>query len=113
MLFTPRNVDNLPSIFFNNTPVQLLIIINISGVTFSCDGKWNKHVENILQSASKVIGIMRKLKYEFSRPALNQIHISYVRPIIEYPPLYGMVVPNKMRICSKYYNVKQPELLLG
>ena len=27
---------------------------------------------------------MRKLKYEFSRLALNQIYISYVRPIIEY-----------------------------
>ena len=30
------------------------------------------------------IGIMRKVKYEFSRLALNQIYISYVRPIIEY-----------------------------
>ena len=27
---------------------------------------------------------MRKLKYEFSRLALIQIYISYVRPIIEY-----------------------------
>ena len=43
-----------------------------------------KHIENILQSVLKVIGIMCKLKYEFSRLALNQIYISYVRPIIEY-----------------------------
>ena len=27
---------------------------------------------------------MRKLKYDFSRLALNQIYISYVRPTIEY-----------------------------
>ena len=27
---------------------------------------------------------MRKLKYTFSRIALNQIHISYARPILEY-----------------------------
>ena len=51
---------------------------------FSCDGKWNKHVENILQSGLKIVGIMRKLKYDFSRLVLNQIYISYVRPIIEY-----------------------------
>ena len=27
---------------------------------------------------------MRKLKYDFSRRALNQIYISYVRPLLEY-----------------------------
>ena len=41
-------------------------------------------LKNILSSASKIIGIMRKLKYSFSRIALNQIYISYVRPIFEY-----------------------------
>ena len=30
MLFTLRNVDNLPSLIFNNTRYNLLIIINIS-----------------------------------------------------------------------------------
>ena len=46
--------------------------------------KWDKHIETILKYASKVIGIMRKLKYSFSRIALNQIYISYVRPLLEY-----------------------------
>lgn len=32
----------------------------------------------------KIIGIMRKLKYSFSRHALNQIYMSYVLPILEY-----------------------------
>ena len=46
--------------------------------------KWNKHTETILKSASKVIRIMRKLKYNFSRTALNQVYISFVRPLLEY-----------------------------
>ena len=46
--------------------------------------KWNKHIESILSSASRIIGIMRKLKFDFSRRALNQIYISYVRPLLEY-----------------------------
>ena len=41
-------------------------------------------VENSSQSALKAVGIMRKLKYEFGRLALNQIYISYVRHIFEY-----------------------------
>ena len=54
------------------------------GVTLTENGKWHNHIENILASASKVIGVMRKLKYTFSRIALNQIYISYARPILEY-----------------------------
>ena len=42
------------------------------------------HIENIVKAASKIIGIMRKLKYTFHRVALNQIYISYVLPILEY-----------------------------
>ena len=46
--------------------------------------KWDQHIETIFKSASKIIGIMRKLKYNFTRKALNQIYLSYVRPILEY-----------------------------
>ena len=42
------------------------------------------HIDNILNSAAKVVGIMRKLKFTPSRFALNQIYVSYVLPIIEY-----------------------------
>ena len=54
------------------------------GLTFSANGKWNEHIENILLSASKIIEIIRKLKYSFNRIALNQIYILYIRPIYEY-----------------------------
>ena len=46
--------------------------------------KWKSHIDSILTSASLMIGIMRKLKYEFSRRALNRIYTSYVRPVLEY-----------------------------
>ena len=51
---------------------------------YNARGKWHDHIENILSSASKVIGITRKLNYSLSRIALNQIYISYIRPILEY-----------------------------
>ena len=54
------------------------------GLTFSSNGKWHKHIENILNSAAKVVGIMRKLKFTLNRIALNQIYVSYVLQIIEY-----------------------------
>ena len=34
-----------------------------------------------------MLGVMRKLKYMFSRQALNQMYISYARPLLEYSSL--------------------------
>ena len=42
------------------------------------------HIENILTCVAKVVGIMRRLKFKFTRAALNQIYLSYVLPILEY-----------------------------
>ena len=40
------------------------------------------HIENILTSAAKIVGIMRRLKFKLTRVALNQIYFSYVLPVL-------------------------------
>ena len=40
-----------------------------------------------MKSAAKIIRIMRKLKYNLSRMALNQLYFSYVLPVLEYSSL--------------------------
>ena len=50
------------------------------GVTLERNGQWHEHIESNIKSAYKILGIMRKLKYSFSRQALNQMYISYIRP---------------------------------
>ena len=39
---------------------------------------------SFVNSATKILGIMRKLKYSISRNGLNQIHMSYMLPDVEY-----------------------------
>ncbi|MCG8097314.1 MAG: hypothetical protein JAZ17_27465 [Candidatus Thiodiazotropha endolucinida] len=84
MIFTLKHIESLPNIIFDGTPVKFVTDHKHLGLTFSSNGKWHSHIENIKNSASKVVGIMRKLKYTFSRVALNQIYLSYLLPIIEY-----------------------------
>lgn len=86
MLFSPRPVDYLPSLNFNNTNINFVENHKHLGVTFSCNGQWKTHIEttHVLKAAYRTIGIMRKLKYRFSRQALNQMYISYIRPTLEY-----------------------------
>ena len=54
------------------------------GVTLSHDTKWHEHINSILSSAARILGTMRKLKYCISRKSLNQIYISFLRPVLEY-----------------------------
>ena len=46
--------------------------------------QWHSHIENIVLSAAKILGIMRKLKYSISRNALNQMYMSFLLPVVEY-----------------------------
>ena len=84
ILFALRYLDKLPNLIFDGVNIEFVGQHRHLGLTLSANGKWHNHIENILVSASKVIGIMRNLKYSFSRVALNQIYISYVRSLFEY-----------------------------
>ena len=48
------------------------------------NGQWHSHVENIVNLASKILALMRKLKFSISRNALNQMYMSYLLPVVEY-----------------------------
>ena len=75
VLFTLKKINILPQLVFDNIPINFVDSHKHLGVTFSSTGQWHSHIENIVLSATKILGIMRKLKYYFSRNALNQMYI--------------------------------------
>ena len=75
ILFTLKLFENFPNLIFDGTQIQLVDDHKHLGLTLSKDGKWHSHIENIINSAAKVIGIMRKLKITLNRIALNQIYM--------------------------------------
>ena len=84
ILFTLKQFVQFPNLIFNNMLIHFVYDHKHLGLTLSNTGNWHKHIENILASAAKVIGIMRKLKFRLSRVALNQIYFSFVLPILDY-----------------------------
>ena len=73
-----------PSLLFDNIQLDYVKTHKHLGVTLSDDGTWHAHISNITSSASKVLGTMKMLKFKLKRTTLNQIYISYLRPILEY-----------------------------
>lgn len=54
------------------------------GVNLSSTNKWSKHIDIIIESASKQVSFLRKIKYRFSKDTLNTLYCSYIRPLLEY-----------------------------
>ena len=52
--------EHFPSIVFDGVNVKFVKDHKHLGITLSDNMKWNKHIESILSSASRIIGIMKK-----------------------------------------------------
>ena len=53
-------------------------------VTISSNNKWSKHIDPIINSASKQILYLRKLKFQLPKRTLNKLYCTYIRPLLEY-----------------------------
>ena len=71
----------MPLLKFENMYIKSVESHKHLGLTLSYNGQWTDHINNVKKkkkkSAAKVLGIMRKLKFSFSRSALNQIYLTY------------------------------------
>jgi hypothetical protein len=54
------------------------------GVTLSADGKWSKHINNVVVKASRQIAVLHKIKFKVSRNFLENIYMTFIRPLLEY-----------------------------
>ena len=72
-----------PLLKFNNDNLTSADTHKHLGVTLSHDCKLHTHINNILLSASRLLGIMRKLKYSVRRKTMNHMYILFLRPILE------------------------------
>ena len=84
ILFTLEQNVTPPLLLFDHTQVNFVEHHKHLGITFSNNGKWHEHINNILSSSAKILAMMRKLKFTMHRKALNQICLSFLRPLMEY-----------------------------
>lgn len=84
VLFTCSNIFQNPSLIFDNILIKFVENHKHLGLTLSSNAKWHAHIENIISSVSKILGIMKSIKFKIARKALNNLYNSYMRPLLEY-----------------------------
>ena len=61
-LFTLKKVNIVPQLIFNSIPFNIVDSHKHLGVTCRSARQWHSPVENIVLSATKILGIMHELK---------------------------------------------------
>ena len=78
------NSPNHPPIIFQDHVLRNVNQHKHLGVTLRSDLRWTDHVNEIVAKTSKLINIMKGLKFTLDRLTLETIYISFIRPILEY-----------------------------
>ena len=58
--------------------------IKYLGVHTANDPRWNKHVHEVTNKANKVLGMLRRKLYFYTKDVRETAYLSLVRPILEY-----------------------------
>ena len=73
-----------PPLYMHNQQINEVQYHKHLGVYLTQDCSWHKHIDCIKENAWTRINLMRKLKYDLDRKALEVIYISFIRPVLEY-----------------------------
>ena len=57
ILYTLWLLEHLPNITFDRTTIRFVEEHKHLGLTLSSNGQWHSHIDNIISSGSKVLGI--------------------------------------------------------
>lgn len=71
-------------LFYDDEQLNSVDIHKHLGVYLSANNKWTKHIDSIIDSASKQVSYLRKLKYKLSKNTLSKLYCTYIRPLLEY-----------------------------
>ena len=78
------NPPSHPPILFQGHILQDVAHHKHLGVTIRSDLRWSDHITDISNKSSKLINIMKSLKFTLDRKTLETIYTSFIRPILEY-----------------------------
>ena len=79
-----NNINNYMTLSFNNTLIENVSSHKHLGLTLTQRLDWSQHIENVLESVSKLANVLKVLKYILDRRTLETIYFSFILPKLEY-----------------------------
>ena len=103
MLFNTQKVrDFNPTMYIENTHIEVVEELKLLGVKITSDLKWNSNTEYITKRGYKKLWMLRRLKtYGANSHKLKDIYCKHVRSVLEYGAVVwhpGLTLENTMNI---------------
>ena len=73
-----------PPIIFDGKELEDVTCHKHLGLTLNRNLNWSDHIDGLIHDVSKILDVMRKLKYDVDRESLEKIYFSFIRPKLEY-----------------------------
>ena len=82
--FSCRNNQFLPVLTFNNSIVPKVEWHRHLGLILTEDLSWRNHINSVLASGNKKLGIWKKCSYDLTRIQKIKLYLNYIRPTVEF-----------------------------
>ena len=84
IIFNINGIECNLTFNFDQTTIDPVHTHKHLGIVFSSNCKWTKYIDKLIESASKQLNVLRKLKYCLNRNYLEKIYLTFVRSVLEY-----------------------------
>ena len=85
MLFSRKtNPTQIPPLILNGTILEFVDKHKHLGIMLSTNLTWTDHIDTLINKCNKLLALLKRYKYKWSRSALETCYKSFIRPIIEY-----------------------------
>ena len=97
-----KKTNSMP-IVLNNSLIQYVSKHKHLGVILSDDLKWSNHIDHVISSTNKKLGLLKRRSFALNRNQKSFVFLNIIRPAIEY----GSVLYNN---CSVYDSIRLEQL---
>jgi hypothetical protein len=73
-----------PPLFLDNVCIEEVEKYTHLGLVFQNNMLWWSHIQNIIEKVSKILNMLKLLKYKVNRSTLTCLYKSMIRPLMEY-----------------------------
>ena len=84
LFYQPDKRLEIPKIETNNEKIECVEQFNFLGIILHKHLIWKSHVTKVVNTISKTIGIINKLKYQLPQTTLLTIYNSFILPHLNY-----------------------------
>ena len=107
------NQINHPIIYLNDVAIQKVENHRHLGVTINQKLHWYDHIQDIKTKAYNRLNIMRKLKFKLKRNVLNNIYLTFIRPILEYADTVWQNIPDYLQVELEQIQLEAARIITG